>query len=57
MSTGKAVIAGLVVTIGLLVASYGFEGIAQLAGPEEVEVKSGESDDHDVESDDHEDEG
>lgn len=46
MSTGKAVIAGLVVTVGLLVISYGFEGIAQLAGPEEVEVKSEESEDH-----------
>ncbi len=47
MNTGKAVIAGLVVTIGLLAASYGFEGIAQLAGPEEEEeVHSEETETH-----------
>jgi hypothetical protein len=47
MNTGKALIAGLAVTIGLLAASYGFEGIAQLAGPEEEEeVHSEETETH-----------
>lgn len=45
MNTGKAIIAGLAVTIGLLAFSYGFEGLAQLAGPEEEEeVHSEETD-------------
>lgn len=42
MDTGKAFIAGLVITIGLLAVSYGIEGVAQLAGPEEVEVHAEE---------------
>ncbi len=46
MNTGKAVIAGLVVTVGLLAISYGFEGLAQIAGPEEVELHSEETETH-----------
>lgn len=37
MNTAKALVAGLVVTFGLLAASYGFEALAQVAGPEEIE--------------------
>lgn len=46
MTTAKALVAGLAVTLGLLAVSYGLEGIAQLAGPEEVEVHSEESETH-----------
>lgn len=37
MNTAKALVAGLVVTIGLLAATFGLEAVAQLAGPEEIE--------------------
>ena len=37
MTTAKALIAGLAVTLGLLAATYGLEAIAQAAGPEEEE--------------------
>jgi hypothetical protein len=45
MNTGKALIAGIVVTLALLAFSYGAEGLSQLAGPEEQEevVESEES--------------
>lgn len=39
MNTPKALIAGLVVTLGLLAATFGLEAVAQLAGPEEIEEK------------------
>lgn len=48
MNTGKAVIAGLVVTIGLLAATFGFEAIAQVAGPEEVEEEHGTTDEDEI---------
>ena len=37
MNTAKALIAAVVVTVGLLASSFAFEGIAQLLGPEEEE--------------------
>ncbi len=43
MNTPKAIIAGLVVTVGLLAASFGLEGLAQIAGPEEEELHSEET--------------
>jgi predicted phage tail protein len=48
MNTAKALIAGVVVTVGLLASSFAFEGVAQLLGPEEEEH---------VEDDAHADEG
>ena len=42
MNTPKALIAGLVVTLGLLAATFGLEAVAQLAGPEEIEEKGAE---------------
>lgn len=40
MNTAKALIAGLVVTVGLLAATFGLEAMAQLVGdfPEEEET-------------------
>ena len=46
MNTAKALIAGLAVTLGLLAVTYGLEGLAQVAGPEEVEVHSEEGETH-----------
>ena len=43
MNTAKALIAGLAVTLGLLAVTYGLEGLAQVAGPEEVELHSEET--------------
>lgn len=37
MNTPKALIAGLVVTLGLLAATFGLEAVAQVAGPEEIQ--------------------
>ena len=48
MNTAKAVIAGVVITVGLLASSFVFEGVAQVFGPEEEEH---------VEDDEHADEG
>lgn len=44
MNTTKALVAAVVVTVGLLVSSFVFEGIAQLLGPEEEQVEEGVSD-------------
>ncbi len=46
MTTAKALIAGLAVTLGLLAATYGLEAIAQAAGPEEEELHSEETETH-----------
>lgn len=56
METGKALIAGLVVTGGLLAATFGLEAIAQVAGPEEIEEENTEEldegeDEEDLEQD------
>jgi hypothetical protein len=48
MNTAKALIAGVVVTVGLLASSYAFEAVAQVLGPEEEEH---------VEDDEHAEEG
>lgn len=57
MNTGKALIAGLVVTGALLAATFGLEAVAQAFGPEEIEEERTEELDEGEQEEDPEQDG